>query len=107
MERNLPNEHRLRGIFMSPRANSPGERLQIARIFRQANFGLGKERKYKFFSEIFLSLEYNSKTSTTQDQYPVHKTRRDFNISIEKNKMRQTNFSVGRLNAGYDTCYNG
>ena len=54
MERNLPNEHRLRGIFMSPRANSPNERLQITRIFRQTNFGLGKERKYKFFSVIFV-----------------------------------------------------
>jgi hypothetical protein len=48
MERNMPNEHRLRGIFLSPRANHSGERLQIARIFRQTNFGLGRERKYYF-----------------------------------------------------------
>ena len=53
MERGQPNEHRLRGLFMSPKANSPGERLQIARIFRQTNFGMGKERKY---FENFLSL---------------------------------------------------
>ena len=28
-----------------------------------------------------------------------------FNISNEKNKMRQTNFSVGKMRSGYDSVY--
>ena len=45
MERDIPNEHRLRGIYMSDKTNSPRGRLQIAHIFKQTNFGLGKESK--------------------------------------------------------------
>jgi hypothetical protein len=46
MERGQPNEHKLRGIYMSDKTNSPRGRLQIAHIFKQTNFGLGKESKY-------------------------------------------------------------
>lgn len=40
MERQLPNEIRLKNLFSGP--NTPGNRLQVANIFKQSNFGLGK-----------------------------------------------------------------
>ena len=48
MERSVPNEKRLRSLYWSKKANSPVERLEIAHIFKQTNFGLGKECKLPF-----------------------------------------------------------
>ena len=46
MERQCPNEQKLRSIYWSDKANGTNERLQIAHIFKQSNFMYGKESKY-------------------------------------------------------------
>lgn len=45
MQRPQPNEKRLKGLYESPGANFQRERLQIAHIFQQTNFKMGKESK--------------------------------------------------------------
>ena len=46
--------------------------------------------------------------STSQERFTFESgiANRRFNISTEKEKMRQTNFKVGELKGGYDSCYN-
>ena len=46
------NDRKLRSIYLSPQANKRSERLEIAKIFRQTNFGVGKHRKYNNLDEL-------------------------------------------------------
>ena len=45
--------------------------------------------------------------STSQERFVFDNNRiyNRFNIAKEKEKMRQTNFKVGELKGGYDSCY--
>lgn len=59
MQRNIPNEHRLKDLFTSPSQNTRKARLEIATIFKRTNFAVGKESKFIFFNQlitIFVSL---------------------------------------------------
>ena len=44
MERQTPNEYKLKGLYIEA-TKSPKARLEIANIFKQTNFGLGRESK--------------------------------------------------------------
>jgi len=52
---------------------------------------------------IYLVLENEWVISINNYQFNVN----DYDIKNEKAKMRQTNFEVGRLTAGYETVYGG
>ena len=64
MQRPQANEHRLKSLYLSPSANKARERLQIAHIFQQTNFKMGKESKWfkKILKGLFFILFYSSKT---------------------------------------------
>ena len=45
MEQFEATEKRLRNLYLSPEANKPRARLEIAHIFQRTNFGFGKQSK--------------------------------------------------------------
>ena len=45
MERPVPNEKTVRGIYFGDKTNGFNERLTIAHIYKQSNFMYGKESK--------------------------------------------------------------
>ena len=59
MERKIPNEHKLKHLYVEA-TRSPKARLEIANIFKQTNFGLGRE------SMSFLSIDLISFVNSSQ-----------------------------------------
>lgn len=86
----------MKQLYNSPSQNSHRERLEIAHIFKQTNFGFGKEQP-------------KNKISTQQGHFPEYQRGKlsFFDIKSEKDKMRKTNFDVGVLPSGFDTSYKG
>ena len=93
MQRNQPNEHRLRSIFNSNRANSQTERLEIANIYRRTNFGFGKESKYKNFWQY----RYSVKQQDIDHKWSVQITLTNKNIHQKKKEKIFSSLSLSRI----------
>ena len=108
MQRQQPNEKRLTSLYHSGRTNSKNDRLAIAHIFKQTNFGLGKQSRYleTIHNNLFF-IDQSPQVSISQRQYPKYRYSSSdrFNLDKEKDRMRVTNFETGRLDGGHQSCY--